>query len=341
MTTATIEDAPPEAVEAEQPNAGEPAAEVLPGAVQTEAVEKVGSQKTTGAEYPAPLIKKPFDIVEGVENYIAKAIGDAENEEETITAKVMRQRNSVACLSIAMLRIDQGKKTIKERYEDAVELLDSMEKDAEREASESAFQPNLPFDEKPPAVTSIPRKPLDWTLDKYADGSAEWWEAVNTTGLISRVDECPAKFFIDKASETEFDVAMSHEELFGEPFDPIPSLSTLDEAQAFCQKRDDELYAIAHPGPTPTAEEIPAADDAWRKVQLHTLTPAIGRRTLKSLIAHSPEINSLGTLADWQENKGDFWATDIYGLGAKGKEEIENAQMAYWQTNPQAATKPQ
>lgn len=343
MTAATIEDAPPETVEAEQPNSGEPVAGALPDAVQAGVGEKVGSQKTTDAESPAPVAKKPFDIVEGVENYIAKAIEDAENEEETIAAKVMRQRNSVARLSIAMLRMDQGKKTIKERYEDAVELLDSMEKDAEREAKESEFQPSLPFGEQSPVAPE--REPLEWVLwtEEKADGDNPEWHAINTAGVSADWREGPdssAQFWIEQVSATEFDAMCSDDELFGEAFGPIPTFPTLDEAKAFCQMRDDELYAIAHPTPAPTTDEIPAADDSWRKIQLHTLAPAIGKRTLKALIAHSPEINSLGTLADWQEKKGDFWTTDISGLGAKGKEEIENAQMAYWQANPQASTKP-
>lgn len=108
------------------------------------------SPKKDAASNPPAIEKKPFDIVQGVESYIAKALEDAGNEEETITAKVLRQRNAVARLSIAMLRMDQGKKTIKERYEEAVEELDMMEKDAARDVKEAEakkFQPDLPFGE--------------------------------------------------------------------------------------------------------------------------------------------------------------------------------------------------
>lgn len=327
----------PETVESEQPNVGEPVAEDLPDAVKTEVGEKAGSRETAAAESPAPVVKKPFDIVEGVENYIAKAIEDAENEEETITAKVLRQRNSVARLSIAMLRMDQGKKTIKERYEDAVELLDSMEKDAEHEAKESTFQPNLPFDEKSQRAIHISRNPLEWNKFSDGDGDLPKWSAPTTAGYTSGFRGGYASMFlIERVSDNEFDAGISDDELFSEAFGPIPTFPTLDEAKAFCQMRDDELWAAGIKPPDGGPDEIPVADDSWRKVQLHTLTPAIGKRTLKALIAHSPEINALGTLADWQEKKGNFWATDISGLGAKGKEEIENAQMAYWQAHQQA-----
>lgn len=101
----------------------------------------------------SPAIAKPaaepFDVVKAAERYIADTIDRAENDEEEVTAKVIRQRSVVARLSIAISRLKAAEKQVKDKLEDEVDLLDSMERDAEADIKRKRDQPELPFGEKP------------------------------------------------------------------------------------------------------------------------------------------------------------------------------------------------
>jgi hypothetical protein len=99
------------------------------------------AQEPTSAPAPNP---EPFDIVRAVEKYIADAIEHAEAEEDVQTAKVIQLSRAVARLNIALLRMDQGKKQVKERLDQAIEDLDAHERDAAQEAKRKKDEPLLP-----------------------------------------------------------------------------------------------------------------------------------------------------------------------------------------------------
>lgn len=103
---------------------------------------------TAGSAIPAA---EPFDVVLAAERYIAAALARAENDEDSATAKVVQQSRRVARYSIALARLKATEKDLKDRLESEVELLDSMERDADREIEAKRHQPDLPFGEKPPA----------------------------------------------------------------------------------------------------------------------------------------------------------------------------------------------
>ncbi len=288
-------------------------------AEQTSEVEAT-TEPEAQVQPPAPSVpepKKPFDIVQGVEAYIAKAIEDAENEEETITAKVLRQRNSVARLSIAMLRMDQGKKTIKERYEEAVELLDSMEKDAAREAEDAKFQPDLPFGEKQESATAP--KLLEWL-----EVSESEWTAWASIG----VPPSPLQFKVTKIADGQYDVAQSDTKLLPEE-DP-GTFESLELAQNWCQCRDSELYGAAHPELRKTDDGAP---DPRLSIRLETL--GIKVALLTKLAEHEPPLLTVGDIANWTNQKstkhgGNNSLTDIVGVGEAKATEIQKALDGVW-----------
>ena len=86
--------------------------------------------------------------------------------------------------------------------------------------------------------------------------------------------------------------------------------------------------------PSTDAKSVATPDDAWRSVQLSTLTPAIKPAKLKALAENATPITTLGELSDWQTKKGEFWAKEIRGLGDGGREQVEKACEAYYAANP-------
>lgn len=98
-------------------------------------------------ETPAKPEPRPFDVVEAAEQYIKRTIDRAEDEEATVTAKVIQQRSKVARFSIALARLKGAEKDLKDRLESEVEVLDAMERHAEFEIQQKRIQPDLPFDE--------------------------------------------------------------------------------------------------------------------------------------------------------------------------------------------------
>lgn len=138
MNTATatpsIETPPPPLPEADKPN-GKGHAE--PAVVAAAVVE---------AAKPAAPEPKPLNFVQVTEDYIARIRKEAESENNHLSAEIIEQRCKVAQLNIAMLRMEEGKKQIKDRLELEVETLDSMEKQEKLSAEEEKIQPPLPFD---------------------------------------------------------------------------------------------------------------------------------------------------------------------------------------------------
>lgn len=83
-------------------------------------------------------------------------------------------------------------------------------------------------------------------------------------------------------------------------------------------------------------QSVPADDEAWRALTLEQIG-ITGARTLKALHNHTPEILTFGQLAEWQAKKGQYWATDVKGLGPVSKQEIEDATDKYWIDHPGTA----
>lgn len=271
--------------------------------------------------------KKPFDIVEGVEKYIAKALEDAENDEETITAKVLNQRNTVARLSIAMLRMDQGKKTIKERYEEAVEMLDMMEKDAAREVKDAEakkFQPDLPFGK--------PRPRLEWETAPHG----KQWNAMNTAGVRIDPEDSATAFAVFKIDAQDEDgktiyIPGDDCELLIPIEDEIRTFDTLDGAKVFCQARDDQLFAAGIKPPEGLRPD--SAPDPRLSIRLDTLEikPAL----IKKLAENSPPMVTVGDVANWCNQKstahgGNNEIKDVKGIGETDAKNIEDALEGVW-----------
>jgi hypothetical protein len=79
------------------------------------------------------------------------------------------------------------------------------------------------------------------------------------------------------------------------------------------------------------ADEAPAGD--WQQVELADLAdPHIKVGVLKVLAENG--INTMGQLAEWQKEKGDFWAKDLKGIGKAACDSIAAATDAYWMKNP-------
>lgn len=190
---------------------------------------------------------------------------------------------------------------------------------------------------EPAAEPSIERDraSLEWTESdsdtSHGEAAGKKWTAVNTAGVICvRRDNTPAMFWIEQHGDLV--TTGPDDELLppGTDLDAFVSqFKTVAEARSWCQRRDDELHALNVPPPG-----APAADESWRAIPLADLTPKIGSRAMKALANHNPPLVTHGDLAAWQQKKGDFWMQDIAGLGDKGREEIEAAQMGWWQSHP-------
>jgi len=115
----------------------------------------------------------------------------------------------------------------------------------------------------------------------------------------------------------------------------------METAQMKLNEICDRITTMASPLPLfdktkPAANDISvlgveAEEDDWRSVRLDSLTdPVISDRYLKAMEENEPPIATMGELADWQKDKGDFWAKDIDGIGKKAQDEIAAATEAFW-----------
>lgn len=131
------------------------------------------------------------------------------------------------------------------------------------------------------------------------------------------------------------------------------------EAKKLYDKGVEKLRALIRnkPGPGPLFEQpkaetaaTPAAetpaqettenmtkamtpDESWRAVTLAELG-LVKPRIVKALTEHTPPLDTLGAIADWSATKGQWWATDIMGIGKVAAEEIAEACAGYWAKNP-------
>uniref|UniRef100_A0A6M3L2T4 Uncharacterized protein n=1 Tax=viral metagenome TaxID=1070528 RepID=A0A6M3L2T4_9ZZZZ len=114
------------------------------------------------------------------------------------------------------------------------------------------------------------------------------------------------------------------------------------EAKKAYEAEADALHALIHRGPDPQkrlpgieegeVEANPEADvqeaeeRQWREIPLADLKIPAG--TLGKLAEAGLE--TIGALADWQQEKGEFWAVDIAGIGPKAAVKIEEVLLAAW-----------
>jgi hypothetical protein len=126
----------------------------------------------------------------------------------------------------------------------------------------------------------------------------------------------------------------------------------IDEAKypnLFNNRRDDntpptpeQMRAAGEAAESTGSQPVPPEDDSWRAATLEELG-ITKPRIVKALTDHEPPLTTLGAIADWSAAKGDFWATDISGVGEKAAQEITDRMMDYWAAHywaahPRAAT---
>jgi hypothetical protein len=69
----------------------------------------------------------PYDYAARADQYSAYIIAKAERDEDHVPAEILKQRDKVARLSHAMLKLEQAKKSLKGMLDAAVEELDNQE----------------------------------------------------------------------------------------------------------------------------------------------------------------------------------------------------------------------
>ena len=188
----------------------------------------------------------------------------------------------------------------------------------DREIGATGWPKNAPLaKEACQAPASAPTK-MEWYEqdDGHFEARSKAWSSTEG-GLLWRVTD----------SGGEWSLSQSEHELIGHlDIDRLGPFLSADEAMKAAQSVDDEQLHENVKAPAP-------ADDAWRNVLLRDLTPEIKPGILKVLLEHQPPIVSMGDLADWQKEKGDYWAKDIKGIGKAACDSIAEATDAYWVAN--------
>lgn len=227
-----------------------PASEVVeaPPAEQETAPGPEAAKGMADATAPAPTVEKkpePFDIVKAAEDFIQRLTDTAENDEEEVTAKVIRQSRSVARLNIALLRIKAAEKGLKEKLEEAVDMLDSLEREARYEVERKKVQPDLPFGEKPAeaAAPGEPPPPQDDTA----------WRSVTLESLTPAIPQKKLQLLAEH----------------------VPPITTMGEFSDWQQKKGDpwwwkDIKGLGEGGMTAI---VNAADTYWAANPRHIVTP--------------------------------------------------------------------
>lgn len=108
----------------------------------------------------------------------------------------------------------------------------------------------------------------------------------------------------------------------------------LNSIKSELKKANAELrrLCLADPsgGPLFSQTNEGEGEDAWRSVDLTMLEEHDGSLPIKKL--QQAGIETLGQLSDYQRKDADF--KQIKGVGAKAREKIEAAQLAWFQANP-------
>lgn len=79
--------------------------------------------------------------------------------------------------------------------------------------------------------------------------------------------------------------------------------------------------------------QVAASSGEWRQVTIALLPNAASGATLQRLA--EKDILTIGDLADWTKEHGDFWYKDIPGLGKVKADKLSDALEEFWATHPQ------
>jgi len=162
----------------------------------------------------------------------------------------------------------------------------------------------------------------------------------------------PADEYAEVAAARE-EVKGREEELAAAKESHVAAKKALDDAQGALNRAIDRMLGRGDirqdgwPADAPLAEAADAgaeldverqedslhggSDESWRSVELSSLfNPGIRPGVLKALAENDPVIQTMGSLADWQAAKGEFWSKDIHGLGKAGLDNLSAATDAFW-----------
>lgn len=204
--------------------------------------------------------------------------------------------------------------------------------------------PAAPVDAPP-----IHRERLVWKEESIDDSGVKLTRlsAANTAGIIAPWrDNTTALYWIETANGTDIETAPDSELLpAGTDEDAfVTSFKTVEAAKEWCQARDDELYAAAHPPAVAESKPAPTdGPDPRLSIRLDTLKikPAL----LTKLAEHRPSLLTVGDIADWcnqrsREHGGNNELSDIAGIGPEKVAQINAAMDPLWFTPAEPAGKP-
>jgi len=200
-----------------------------------------------------------------------------------------------------------------------VEEADEMVED-DAEAGEAASP--TPTTTAPP-IPGVPSMELIAELTAAQQELAEAEHDYNDANGIAK-----SKKKVMEVAQARLNIAA---EAIANSMNPLPA-PLLDEIKKVGQASFGDAVAVSdEPSATPQGADTTDENDSWRAERLDSLSgPAIGSRALKAMSDLEPPIVTLGDFVDWNAKKGEFWATDIPGLGDAGRKEVEDALSEFW-----------
>jgi len=93
---------------------------------------------------------------------------------------------------------------------------------------------------------------------------------------------------------------------------------------------DEQLPLMQMAAEKTEGEDTPTP---WREYELCELK-GLKPKLIEKL--NDAGVRSVGDLADFQGEHGEFWSQDIRGVGAKAQRQIEDAWIAFWSDHPEA-----
>lgn len=226
-------------------------------------------------------------------------------------------------------------KSAKDSFDAAVEKLRRIIK---RSAGPGPlFEQAKSTGETPVIQPGVERERLVW----IEDGGA--LTAMNTIGVEIKDEDAgtfKAAWFIEREGENF--LCAANNELAAVVGDFPPAFPTIEDAKAWCQKRDDELYAAAQAVSPSTVNDAP---DARLSIRIDSL--GLPAALAKKLAENKPPLVTIGDVADWCGQRstahgGNNEITDIPGVGAGKAEKIQAALDGVWfmPTNGSTPVKP-
>ena len=95
--------------------------------------------------------------------------------------------------------------------------------------------------------------------------------------------------------------------------------------------------AMVHPPAMPLYDQ--QTDEGWQRYDVGELD--LSNKINTALVENTPPLNTLGELAEWMRQKGDFWAKDIAGIGDAARKQIEDAFEQFWVDHPDCCETPE